>query len=168
VAVRYWQSRGIPLRHLEESAKLFRPAPHRLRKVAEARGIEFWNDSKGTNFHAVYAALAQFTIPVRWIGGGKWKGGDLPRFAATLAPRIDAAYLIGETGPELQRALEALGKPARCFPSLQDAVVAAAKDAHGPMAILLSPGFSSFDQFKGYAERGIVFERAATALANRT
>ncbi len=165
LAVRYWQSRGIPLRHLEESAKLFRPAPHRLRKVAEARGIEFWNDSKGTNFHAVYAALEQFTIPVRWVGGGKWKGGDLSRFAATLAPRIDSAYLIGETGVELQRALTALGKPARYFPSLQDAVVAAAKDAQGPVAILLSPGFSSFDQFKGYAERGIVFERAATALA---
>ena len=167
VAVRYWQARGIPLRHLEESAKLFRPAPHRLRKVAEARGIEFWNDSKGTNFHAVYAALEQFTIPVRWIGGGKWKGGDLPRFAATLAPRIDSAYLIGETGPELQRHLAELGRPARCFPGLQDAVVAAAKDAHVPTAILLSPGFSSFDQFRGYAERGTVFERAALALAAR-
>ena len=167
LAMCYWQARGIPLRHLEESAKLFRGAPHRLRKVAEARGIEFWNDSKGTNFHAVYAALQQFTIPVRWVGGGKWKGGDLARFATTIAPHIESAYLIGETGEELLRVFAALGKPARYFPSLQDAVVAAAKDAHGPMAILLSPGFSSFDQFQGYAERGIVFERTATAIANR-
>ena len=167
LAVRYWQARGIPLRHLEESAMLFRGAPHRLRKVAEAQGVEFWNDSKGTNFHAVNAALQQFTIPVRWVGGGKWKGGDLAQFAAKIAPQIASAYLIGETGEELLRAFTALGKPARYFPSLQDAVVAAAKDAHGPLAILLSPGFSSFDQFQGYAERGIVFERAATALANR-
>ena len=167
IAVRYWQAKGLPLRLLEESARLFRAAPHRLRKVAEAQGVEYWNDSKGTNFHAVYAALEQFQVPVRWIGGGKWKGGDLRRFAERLAPRIEAAYLIGETGPELQRHLAALGRPARCFPGLQDAVVAAAKDAHVPTAILLSPGFASFDQFRGYAERGTVFERAALALAHR-
>ncbi len=167
LAARYWQAKGLPMRSLEESARLFRAAPHRLRKVAEAQGVEYWNDSKGTNFHAVHAALEQFAIPVRWIGGGKWKGGDLRRFAERLAPRIEAAYLIGETGPELQRHLAELGRPARCFPGLQDAVVAAGKDAHGPTAILLSPGFSSFDQFHGYAERGTVFERAALALANR-
>ena len=167
IAARYWQAKGLSLRQLEESARLFRAAPHRLRKVAEAQGVEYWNDSKGTNFHAVHAALAQFQLPVRWIGGGKWKGGDLRRFAERLAPRIEAAYLIGETGPELQRHLAELGRPARCFPALQDAVVAAAKDAHVPTAILLSPGFSSFDQFRGYAERGTVFERAALALAQR-
>ena len=77
LAVRYAEAKGLSRQSLEESAKLFRLAPHRLRKVAEAKGIEFWNDSKGTNFHSVYAALAQFSIPVRWIGGGKWKGGDL-------------------------------------------------------------------------------------------
>ncbi|MEI7602911.1 MAG: UDP-N-acetylmuramoyl-L-alanine--D-glutamate ligase [Opitutae bacterium] len=167
LAVKYWQAKGIPIRILEESAKLFRAAPHRLKKVAEARGVEFWNDSKGTNFHAVYAALAQFDIPVRWIGGGKWKGGDLKRFAEQVSPKIESAYLIGETAPDLLKTFEALGKPARIYNSLQDAVVAAAKDAHGPMAILLSPGFSSFDQFAGYAERGVVFERAAVALSNR-
>jgi UDP-N-acetylmuramoylalanine-D-glutamate ligase len=34
--------------------------------------------------------------------------------------------------------------------------------------ILLSPGFSSFDQFRSYSERGLVFERAATALSQRS
>ncbi len=168
VAVKYWRARGLADRYLEEAARLFRAAPHRLRKVAEAQGIEFWNDSKGTNFHAVQAALHQFKVPVRWIGGGKWKGGNLQRFAERIAPQIEAAYLIGETGPELHQHFTALGKSSRCFTSLQDAVVAAAKEAHAPTAILLSPGFSSFDQFRGYAERGLVFERAATALANRT
>jgi UDP-N-acetylmuramoylalanine--D-glutamate ligase len=168
IAVNYWRARGLADRYLEEAARLFRASPHRLRKVAEAQGIEFWNDSKGTNFHAVQAALNQFKIPVRWIGGGKWKGGNLQAFAARIAPQIEGAYLIGETSAELHQHFTVLGKPSRCFPSLQDAVVAAAKDAHAPTAILLSPGFSSFDQFRGYAERGLVFERAATALAHRT
>jgi len=166
--VKYWQARGLPLRQLEEAARLFRIPPHRLRKVAENKGVEFWNDSKGTNFHAVEAALSQFSVPVRWIGGGKWKGGDLGRFVRRIAPLIDSAYLIGETAEELKRHFDELGKSARCYPALQDAVVGAAKDAHGPAVILLSPGFSSFDQFRGYAERGLVFERAATALAQRS
>lgn len=164
---RYWQARGLPARHLEEAARLFRVPPHRLRKVAEHRGVEFWNDSKGTNFHAVKAALRQFSVPVRWIGGGKWKGGDLARFAADIAPLVDSAYLIGETAEELKRHFDALGRGARLYPGLQEAVVAAAKDAPAPSVILLSPGFSSFDQFRGYAERGVVFERAAAALAAR-
>jgi UDP-N-acetylmuramoylalanine--D-glutamate ligase len=166
--VKYWQARGLPLRQLEEAARLFRIPPHRLRKVAENKGVEFWNDSKGTNFHAVEAALSQFSVPVRWIGGGKWKGGDLGRFVRRIAPLIESAYLIGETAEELKRHFDELGKSARCYPALQDAVVGAAKDAHGPAVILLSPGFSSFDQFRGYAERGLVFERAATALAQRS
>jgi len=167
VAVAYWRVRGLPLRVLEESARIFRLAPHRLRKVAEASGVEFWNDSKGTNFHAVLAALAQFSVPVRWIGGGKWKGGDLRRFAENVAPLVDSAWLIGETAPELERHFLSLGRPVRRFDSLQDAVLAAAKDAPAPTVVLLSPGFSSFDMFRSYAERGVVFERAAAALARR-
>ena len=84
------------------------------------------------------------------------------RYTAPPAPR-DA-----ETAEELKRHFDELGKSARCNPALQDAVVGAAKDAQGPAVILLSPGFSSFDQFRGYAERGLVFERAATALAQRS
>ena len=104
----------------------------------------------------------------RSIGGGKWKGGDLGRFVRRIAPLIESACLIGETAEELKRHFDELGKPARCYPALQDAVVGAAKDAQGPAVILLSPGFSSFDQFRSYSERGLVFERAATALSQRS
>jgi UDP-N-acetylmuramoylalanine--D-glutamate ligase len=106
-------------------------------------------------------------VPVRWIGGGKWKGGDLRRFAENVAPLVDSAWLIGETAPELHRHFAAVGRQSRCFASLQDAVIAAAKEAPAPSVVLLSPGFSSFDMFRSYVERGVVFERAAAALARR-
>ena len=168
LARRYWEARGLPVAALEEAARLFRPAPHRLRKVAEAGLVEFWNDSKGTNFHATLAALAGFDCPVRWIGGGKWKGGDLRRFAERLAPRIERAHLVGETGPELLGLLRELGKPCELHPTLEEATVAAGRDpAAVRTAVLLSPGFASLDMFRGYAERGLVFERAAQGLALR-
>jgi UDP-N-acetylmuramoylalanine--D-glutamate ligase len=168
IARRYWEAAGLPLAALEEAAKLFRPAPHRLRKVAEAGLLEFWNDSKGTNFHATLAALREFDCPVRWIGGGKWKGGDLRRFAERLAPTIESAHLIGETGPELLGILGELGKPCQLHADLEQATVAAAAEpAHLRTVVLLSPGFASLDMFRGYAERGLVFERTAQGLAQR-
>lgn len=169
LAVRYWEARGLPLASLEEAARLFRAAPHRLRRVAEAGLVEFWNDSKGTNFHATLAALREFDCPVRWIGGGKWKGGDLRRFAEQLAPRIESAQLVGETGPELLGLLRELGKPCALHATLEEATLAAGREpAAVRTAVLLSPGFASLDMFRGYAERGHVFERAAQGLALRS
>lgn len=167
LAAAYWRARGLPLETLEGAARLFRLSAHRLRKVAEAGQVEFWNDSKGTNFHATLAALREFSVPVRWIGGGKWKGGDLRAFAARLAPAIESAYLVGETGPELHALFQELGRPSQVFGTLEEATVAAAHDVAQRTVVLLSPGFSSFDMFRGYAERGLVFERAAQGLALR-
>ena len=168
LAVRYWEARGLPMAALEDAARLFRVGAHRLRKVAEAGLVEFWNDSKGTNFHATLAALREFGCPVRWIGGGKWKGGDLRRFAAELAPRLERAHLLGETGPELAAHLSELGLPAEVHPTLEAAVLAAGRDAAAVRTVvLMSPGFASLDMFRGYAERGLVFERAAQGLAAR-
>ena len=165
---RYWLAEGLPLRALDEAARVFTPVRHRLAKVAEIGDVEFWNDSKGTNFHAVLGALPGFVSgPVYWIGGGKAKGGDIHGFAGKVAPHIRAGYLIGETGPEIVEALTEKGRPARVFKTLPDAVNAAWKDASaagGPAVVLFSPGFSSFDMFKSYAERGIAFEQAAFAL----
>jgi UDP-N-acetylmuramoylalanine--D-glutamate ligase len=168
LAARYWEARGLPADALADAARLFRAAPHRLRKVAEAGLVEFWNDSKGTNFHATLAALAEFDCPVRWIGGGKWKGGDLRRFAERLAPRLERAHLVGETGPELLGLLGELGKPCELHATLEEAVIAAGREAAAVRTVvLLSPGFASLDMFRGYAERGHVFERAAQGLALR-
>ena len=148
---RYWLAEGLPLRALDEAARVFIPVRHRLGRIAEIGEVEFWNDSKGTNFHAVEGALSEFKTPVHWIGGGKCKGGDIRGFAERVAPRIRAAYLVGETGPEIAEVMREKGKPARVFKSLSEAVAAAYAGAAaepGKSSVLLSPGFSSFDMFK--------------------
>jgi len=165
---RYWLAEGLPLRALDEAARVFTPVRHRLAKIADIGAVEFWNDSKGTNFHAVLGALPGFAGgPVFWIGGGKGKGGDVHGFACKVAEHIDSGYLIGETGPEIAEALAEKGRPARVFKTLPEAVHAAHKAASAagkPATVLFSPGFSSFDMFKSYAERGIAFEQAVFAL----
>lgn len=167
---RYWLAEGLPLRALDEAARVFTPVRHRLGRIAEIGGVEFWNDSKGTNFHAVLGALSEFPAPVHWIGGGKCKGGDIRAFAEKLAASAAAGYLIGETGPEIAEVFAEKGKPARVYKTLAEAVTAAGRAAEAESAsgstafVLLSPGFSSFDMFKSYAERGIAYEQAVFAL----
>jgi UDP-N-acetylmuramoylalanine--D-glutamate ligase len=158
LAAAWWRHAGLPEAQLYAAARSFRLGSHRLAKVAERRGVTFWNDSKATNFHAVEAALATFSAPVLWIGGGKAKGGDLAGFVRRIAARIHQAFLIGETQPALAGYCRDLQVPVTACGSLDEAVRSAFARAVTGDHILLSPGFSSFDMFRGYDDRGRQFE----------
>jgi UDP-N-acetylmuramoylalanine--D-glutamate ligase len=160
LAAAWWRAAGLDPAALYAAARTFRLGRHRLARVAEVDGVTFWNDSKATNFHAVEAALARFPRPVLLIAGGRAKGGDLAGFARRIAPRVRRAFLIGETGPALAAELAAAGVPAVLCPGLGEAVRRAADEAGPGDQVLLSPGFASFDQFKGYEDRGDQFEQA--------
>jgi UDP-N-acetylmuramoylalanine--D-glutamate ligase len=90
------------------------------------------------------------------------------RFAERLSGVIESAFLVGETGPELHALFQELGRPSKVYGTLEEATLAAARDVAQRTVVLLSPGFSSFDMFRGYAERGLVFERAAHGLAQKS
>ena len=153
----FWHSFGFSHEVLVRTANRLQMLPHRLEKVATIGDLNYWNDSKATNFSATLAALQRFEQNVYWIGGGRDKGGDLERFVEKIAPRIGQAFLIGETGPELCQLLKEQGVRANPYTSLKAAVEEAHRLARGPGDILFSPGFSSFDQFENYADRGETF-----------
>ncbi len=166
VARLYWEHENLPLEELEETARSFSTRRHRLARVTELAGVEFWNDSKGTNFHATLAALESLPGPVTWIGGGKSKGGDIEGFAGRVASRVREAFLIGETAGVLARILHVRGVPATICESMREAVERSFDAARQsvPARVLFSPGFSSFDMFHDYAERGLAFEQAVLSL----
>ncbi|MDR0353187.1 MAG: UDP-N-acetylmuramoyl-L-alanine--D-glutamate ligase [Opitutaceae bacterium] len=164
MAAAWWHRAGLPESALYEAARGFRPARHRLALVAERAGVTWWNDSKATNFHAVEGALARFAAPVLLIAGGKSKGGDIAAFVARIAPRVRHAFLIGDTAPALAAACRARGVPHTLCATLAQAVRRAAENASGGDAVLLSPGFASFDLFHGYQDRGDQFEHLVREL----
>jgi UDP-N-acetylmuramoylalanine--D-glutamate ligase len=164
LAAAWWRTEGLDDSALFAAARSFRPGRHRLSKVQTVDGVTYWNDSKATNFHAVEAALAGFGKPVVLIAGGKSKGGEIQAFARRIAPRVRHAILIGETGTALGDALDAVGVPHAIYSNLDEAVRAAAAAAPAGGDVLLSPGFSSFDMFRNYEERGDRFERAVAEL----
>jgi len=159
LAAEFWWLLGYASAPLIESANEYRLAPHRLDVAAEWGGVRYWNDSKATNFHAVRAALDAVERPIYWIGGGQSKGGDLEAFAAEVAGSIDAAFVYGEVGERLGECLRRHMDRVAFHPRCEDAIEAASEAARrsGGGNVLFSPGFSSFDQFSSYSERGKCF-----------
>ena len=164
LAAAWWRDAGLDEAALFAAARTFKLGEHRLARVAELEGVTYWNDSKATNFHAVEAALAGFRAPVVLIAGGKSKGGDLAAFVHRLAPHVRHALLIGETSGELAFHCAAFRVAHTSCASLAEAVWRAAEIAHRGEHVLLSPGFASFDQFCGYADRGAQFEKLVQGL----
>lgn len=158
LAAAWWRHAGLPEAKLFEAARTFPAGAHRLARVGEKRGVTFWNDSKATNFHAVEAALATFAAPVLWIGGGKAKGGDLGAFVGRIARSVRHAFLLGETSAALAGHCREARVPATLCASLAAAVEAAFAQAVAGDHVVLSPGFASFDMFRGYDDRGRQFE----------
>jgi len=165
LAAAWWGSLGLSEEALYAAARSFQVGRHRLARVGSVDGVTYWNDSKGTNFHAVEAALSSFKAPVVLIAGGRSKGGDIAGFALRIAPKVAHVILIGETAAALGAAFDAAGVPRTLCLCLEDAVRAAASAAVPGGDVVLSPGFSSFDMFKSYEERGNRFERAVGELS---
>lgn len=155
-----WEWLGHDPNVLIEAARRFILAPHRISPVARRGALKIINDSKATNFHAALAALRTADGPVWWIGGGSDKGVPLEDFAKEVGARIKGAFLIGETAPALADLLSAKVAVVHVCNDIEAAVQAALAAAGDSGTLLLSPGFASFDQFSGYAERGQRFCQA--------
>ena len=160
----WWRTAGLRESVLYAAARTFAPARHRLENLGVHAGVTWWNDSKATNFHAAEAALARFQSPVLLIAGGKSKGGDPAAFVRRIAPRVRHVALIGETREILAAACAEAALAHTLCVDLSGAVQTLASLARPGDHALLSPGFASLDQFKGYADRGDHFAALVRAL----
>ncbi|MBI5041132.1 MAG: UDP-N-acetylmuramoyl-L-alanine--D-glutamate ligase [Gammaproteobacteria bacterium] len=147
---------GLPREAMFETLRTFGGLPHRTQWVAEANGVVWYNDSKGTNIGATLAAVQGMDRPVVLIAGGQGKGADFRLLREGLEGRLRAVVLIGEDAPLIEAALQGMTTLVRAD-SMEAAVQAAAEQARPGDAVLLSPACASFDMFKGYDHRGDVF-----------
>jgi len=155
---------GAPMDALVRGLRSFRGLPHRLERVAERRGVAWYDDSKGTNVGATVAALEGLAQHTVLILGGDGKGqnfGPLARPVARFACRV---LLIGRDAPLIERALAETGVALERCATLEAAVARAAELAQPGDAVLLSPACASFDMFRDYQHRGDVFAAAVRAL----
>ncbi len=158
---------GLEAEPLARAIRGFQGLAHRVALVAEARGVRFYDDSKGTNVGATVAALEGFGVPVVLIAGGDGKGQDFAPLAPAVRARARAVVLLGRDGPAIGAALAGTPVALERVESMAAAVEAAFAHAKPGDAVLLSPACASFDMFRHYGHRGDVFAEAARALAAR-
>ncbi len=141
------------------------PLPHRLRVVAEVGGVLYLDDSNATHPESTQCALEAVPRPVVLIAGGKDKGSDPAPLFDAIRRGAKAVVAIGSSAPQM---IETLGPDMTVVtgsPDMEAAVRAAASLAEPGDAVLLSPGYSSLDQYRSFAERGDRFQAAVRALA---
>jgi UDP-N-acetylmuramoylalanine--D-glutamate ligase len=162
-AVALGNAAGVDTRDMARAVRGFAAVPHRLEPVLECDGVLWVNDSKATNVDAAVMALRAFPDrPIVWIGGGQTKGVGPEELAAEVSLRARHAILNGATGLEVDNALAQLGyAPRTLVPTLADAVRAAHDVARPGDVVLLAPGYTSFDQFQSFEQRGSAFAAMA-------
>ena len=160
-------SAGCPLGPMLYGLREYRGEPHRVESVAIVNGVEYFDDSKGTNVGATVAALQGLGVDRRLVVilGGDGKGQDFSPLAAPVARYARAVVLIGRDAPAIRSALEAAGVPLVDATSMQEAVQQSAQHAQAGDAVLMSPACASFDMFDNYPHRARVFCEAVAALA---
>jgi UDP-N-acetylmuramoylalanine--D-glutamate ligase len=141
----------------------YQALPHRCEVVAVRAGVTWINDSKATNLDAMEQAVIGMDGPVILIAGGKDKGFDVATSRPVLEGKVRAVLLLGEMAEKMEKAWSG-GTPCRRVKDLGEAVQRAAEMAREGESVLLSPGCSSYDQFKNFEERGEKYRQCVIAL----
>ena len=157
------EAAGIPLAGMLQALREFTGLSHRTQWVRERAGVNWYDDSKGTNVGATLAALAGLPGKTVLIAGGQGKGADFMPLRAVANEKARALVLIGEDREKIAAVVQGYA-PYVFAASMQEAVTAAAELAQAGDNVLLSPACASFDMFKGYAHRGDVFSQAVREL----
>ncbi|PSF10500.1 UDP-N-acetylmuramoyl-L-alanine--D-glutamate ligase [Marinobacter fuscus] len=157
---------GLPMADMLEAARAFRGLPHRCEFVRRLAGVDYINDSKGTNVGATVAALESLAPAegkLVLIAGGDGKGADFGPLAAPIEKYCRAVVLIGRDAGRLEKAFG--DKVHSCRADTLPGAVARARDlAQSGDRVLLSPACASLDMFRDYNERGEQFRATVEAL----
>jgi UDP-N-acetylmuramoylalanine--D-glutamate ligase len=171
------QAAGCSLAPILYGLRDYKGEPHRVESLAVIDGVEYFDDSKGTNVGATVAAVrglgegasgpggaaAQRKLVV--ILGGDGKGQDFAPLADPVMRHVRAVVLIGRDAPAIRAALGRSGVPQFDAASLEQAVALAHQQARAGDAVLMSPACASMDMFANYEHRAQVFREAVRALA---
>jgi len=160
-------SAGASMEAIQGIARSFKGVAHRLQLIRELNGVRYFDDSIATAPERVLAALRCFSAPVVLLCGGRDKKLPWDEAAAEMARRCEHIALFGEMAGMVQGKLEAAGiAPSRmsAHASLRAAVLGAVAMARPGSVVLLSPGGTSYDAYRDFAERGNEFTELITAL----
>ena len=158
---------GIEMKYIRAAIREFEGLPHRCQWVANVKGVEFYNDSKGTNVGATMAAIEglgqRISGHILLIAGGVGKGADFSSLVPVINRWGKEVILMGQDAVEMASYFD---KDIQTYfaNDMQDAVVVALEHAAAGDAVLLSPACASFDMFENFQHRGQAFIQSVEQL----
>lgn len=155
---------GIRKESVRDSLKSIESIAHRIETVATIRGVEYINDSKGTNVNSTWYALECINKPIILILGGVDKGNDYSVLNDLVAKKVKAIICLGLNNEPLHIAFGTIVPTIMDTASAKEAVGLAYSLSTNGDAVLLSPSCASFDLFDNFEDRGIQFKKAVLAL----
>lgn len=155
-AIAMTKSLGLDLEDIKKAVLSFGGVAHRIEWIREYHGIQFYNDSKGTNVDASIKAIEAMTRPIRLLAGGMDKKISYAPFIETAKDKVKKFYLYGETKELLAKTIEEIAPMMEysIYNTLDEATNAAYKEGQEGEVILLSPASASWDMYKSFEERG--------------
>ncbi len=161
---------GCSLAPMLHALREYRGEPHRVEHIGTINGVDFYDDSKGTNVGATVAAISGLGLdrtPAKLllILGGDGKGQDFSPLADPVSRYARAIALIGRDAKQIAAALSDSHVLLEFLPSLEAATDWCVAQAHSGDSVLLSPACASLDMFRNYEHRAEVFVAAVQSLA---
>ena len=150
---------NIPLDTIRSVLKAFAGVEHRIEYVATVDGVDYYNDSKGTNVDASIRAVLAMKKPIVLIGGGYDKGSSFDEWTQLFPGRVKHLVLIGVTAPQVRASAEKFGFTAISdCETFKEAVDLCREKAEDGDCVLLSPACASWGMFDNYEQRGDLFK----------
>ncbi len=156
---------GIDIEIIKLALSEFKSLEHRLEYVDTRDGINFYNDSKGTNPDASIKAIEVIKSPIILIAGGSNKGSSYKKLIQKFDGKVKELILLGQTKEIIKKEAEENGfKNIHLVKDMKEAVKLSYKLARENENVLLSPACASWDMYKNFEERGIDFKNNVISL----
>ena len=158
---------GIDEKVIGDAVKAFPGVEHRIEFCGSSDGVDYYNDSKGTNVDAAVIALKALRNNIILIAGGDGKAQDFTDLAEHLSGAVKALVLLGRDGPLIEEAARRAGfEEIYSCGSMEECVRRASEIAQSGDKVLLSPACASWDMYPNYEVRGRHFKQCVKDITD--
>ncbi len=156
---------GIDAKTIGDAVRAFGGVEHRIEYCGSIGGVDYYNDSKGTNVDAAVIAIKALRENIILIAGGDGKSQDFADLAAHLKGAVKTLVLLGRDAPIIEKAARDAGfdNIINCS-DMAECVSAAAKLAQPGDSVLLSPACASWDMYANFEQRGRHFKQCVSEI----
>ena len=164
-AIAIAEGMGVPMEVILKVVREFRAVEHRIEFVACKGGIDYYNDSKGTNPDAAIQGIRAMNRPTVLIGGGYDKESDYDEWIESFDGKVKWLVLIGQTREKIAECARRHGfDRIRFADTFEECLRLCTELAVSGDAVLLSPACASWGMFPNYEERGRQFKEYVYSL----